>query len=231
MLTNDQIQYLYKFCEKKSVRYYDLQVELVDHLAEAIEQKIQDDSSLSFENALAEVYKGFGIFGFAHVVWDKEAAMLKQYNRKKWKAFKSWFSYPKICITVLLFLVLNAPPYFLAKVIPLDVYYTIVCLGAALTGIGLMIYSAKKYKRPEKKLLMLQPSCSFGVFGALLQFPNLYYHGIKAIGLSASYNLGLNMLISAFCLFLILITLALYKTYRNTYREAIERYPAAFIGG
>ena len=40
MLTDEQIAALFAFCEKHLVRHYDLQVELVDHLANAIETKM-----------------------------------------------------------------------------------------------------------------------------------------------------------------------------------------------
>jgi hypothetical protein len=42
-LNQEQIEALFRFCEKKSVRYYDLQVELVDHLAERIEEEMKAD--------------------------------------------------------------------------------------------------------------------------------------------------------------------------------------------
>ena len=36
-LTKEQIQDLFLFTQKKMVHYYDLQIEIVDHLAEKIE--------------------------------------------------------------------------------------------------------------------------------------------------------------------------------------------------
>ena len=38
-LNHEQVQQLFSFTEKKFVRYYDLQVELVDHLAERLKKK------------------------------------------------------------------------------------------------------------------------------------------------------------------------------------------------
>lgn len=37
-LTEEQIADLFLFCEENGVRYYEVQIELVDHLASAIEQ-------------------------------------------------------------------------------------------------------------------------------------------------------------------------------------------------
>ncbi|MFA9390600.1 MAG: hypothetical protein ACERKD_12380 [Prolixibacteraceae bacterium] len=38
-ITELQIQDLFTFCEENGVSHYELQIELVDHLANAIEQK------------------------------------------------------------------------------------------------------------------------------------------------------------------------------------------------
>lgn len=60
MLTEEQIERLHRFCVEHYVRHYDVQVELVDHLGTAIEEKMSDNHLLSFEQALQQVYRGFG---------------------------------------------------------------------------------------------------------------------------------------------------------------------------
>ena len=85
-LTKEQIAALFIFTEKKMVRWYDLQTELVDHLATAIERKMSENSKCSFEDALAYVYAGFGIFGFAKIVQMKEVQLRKE-NKRLWHYF------------------------------------------------------------------------------------------------------------------------------------------------
>jgi len=50
-LTSQQIQQLYKFTRQHYVEYYDVQTELVDHLANDIEQIWKEQPNLSFEKA------------------------------------------------------------------------------------------------------------------------------------------------------------------------------------
>ncbi|MDB0600598.1 hypothetical protein [Tenacibaculum maritimum] len=50
-LTNNEIKALYKFTQEHYVAYYDVQVELVDHLANDIEKIWERSPSLSFEKA------------------------------------------------------------------------------------------------------------------------------------------------------------------------------------
>ena len=82
MITDEQIDSLYGFCRKHYVRAYDVQVELVDHLTVAIEEKMEANPKLSFEKALEEVYKGFGIKGFADIVASRTAMIDKKWRKE-----------------------------------------------------------------------------------------------------------------------------------------------------
>ncbi len=63
--TQSQISDLYAFTKRHYVEYYDLQTELVDHLANDIEAIREETPSLSFEEARDMSFKKFGICGFA----------------------------------------------------------------------------------------------------------------------------------------------------------------------
>lgn len=101
-LSKKEIGELFSFTEKKFVRYYDLQVELVDHLAERIEEEMQNNKSLSFKMALDKVYTSFGIFGFAKIVQHKEQEVIRNNNRIWKQEFKTFFTLPKIIFSILL---------------------------------------------------------------------------------------------------------------------------------
>jgi hypothetical protein len=66
-LTEAQIESLHMFCEFHGVKYYDVQVELVDHLASAIENRWENEPNIGFEQALNDVYSAFGVGGFSKV--------------------------------------------------------------------------------------------------------------------------------------------------------------------
>ncbi len=67
-LTDFQIQQLYTFTQKHYVDWYDVQTELVDHLANGIETQLEENPNLSFDDALKLEFKKFGIMGFSSVV-------------------------------------------------------------------------------------------------------------------------------------------------------------------
>ena len=79
-LTPEQIDRLYQFTRQHYVEYYDLQTELVDHLANSIEAQWQESSKISFEEALQKEFKKFGVFGFMDVVEKRQAALNRKYN-------------------------------------------------------------------------------------------------------------------------------------------------------
>lgn len=96
ILTPNQIERLYLFTRQHYVEFYDLQTELVDHLANAIEQQWQENPKLPFEDALQIEFKKFGVFGFMNVVEQRQAALNKKYNNIVWHHFKTFFQIPQI---------------------------------------------------------------------------------------------------------------------------------------
>lgn len=104
-LTKPQIEDLYAFTRKHFVEYYDLQTELVDHLANDIENMWQQNPKLPFDEARDKAFKKFGIFGFMEPIEQKAKAMNKKYLKYFWNELKQWFGIPKIVMTIGLFLI------------------------------------------------------------------------------------------------------------------------------
>ncbi|MCF6181811.1 hypothetical protein [Lutibacter sp.] len=103
-LTKEQIQNLYKFTRQHYVEHYDLQTELVDHLANDIEKIWEEQPTLSFEQAKTISFKKFGVFGFMDVIAARQKAMSKKYWKIIGRFIKQWFQLPKIILTALLFI-------------------------------------------------------------------------------------------------------------------------------
>ncbi|WP_296382437.1 hypothetical protein [Winogradskyella sp.] len=101
-LTTPQIQQLYTFTQKHYVDWYDVQTELVDHLANGIEFQLEGNPNLTFESALNTEFKKFGIMGFNDVIEEKTKALNKHYRLLVWKYFKDFFRLPKVILTFFL---------------------------------------------------------------------------------------------------------------------------------
>lgn len=101
----EQIQQLYKFTRQHYVEHYDVQTELVDHLANDIETIWQENPNLTFEEARDRSFKKFGVFGFMNMYEARQKELSKKYVRILWQYAKEWFKLPKILATITLFLV------------------------------------------------------------------------------------------------------------------------------
>lgn len=71
-LSTQQIEQLYAFTRQHLVEWYDLQSELVDHLANAIEQEWEQNPNRTFEEILNKEFQKFGVFGFMGVVEERQ---------------------------------------------------------------------------------------------------------------------------------------------------------------
>jgi len=97
-LSPSQIQDLFTFTRKHFVEWYDLQCELVDHLANDIENIMEEKPMISFEEARDISFRKFGVFGFMDVVEDKQKALNKRYLKMVWQEYKTYFTIPKIML-------------------------------------------------------------------------------------------------------------------------------------
>ncbi|MFP4844609.1 hypothetical protein [Winogradskyella sp. PE311] len=99
-LAEPQINQLYTFTQKHYVDWYDVQTELVDHLANGIEEQLEQNPNTTFESALNSEFKKFGIMGFNDVIEEKTKALNKYYRKLVWTYFKDFFKLPKIILTL-----------------------------------------------------------------------------------------------------------------------------------
>ena len=144
-VTKLEEQRLYSFTREHFVEYFDVQIELVDHLATAIEDKWQEDTKVSFEDALNRVFKTFGIFGFSDIVEERGKALSKRYLKKIFKITVSNLKLPKIlsslAIASLLFVVTK---FFSNSVIPSLVAFASTVLVAT-------IFTFKQHRKWKSK--------------------------------------------------------------------------------
>ena len=105
-LTSQQIQELYKFTRQHFVEHFDVQTELVDHLANDIEEIWKTQPNLSFDEAKQISFKKFGVFGFMEVVEARTKSLNKKYWKLVWKVFKRFFKIPELLTTIVIFCVI-----------------------------------------------------------------------------------------------------------------------------
>lgn len=100
-LTADQTYKLLIICNINKVYHYDIQIELIDHMATAIEKLWETNPELSFEKALKLVEEELGgEQGFKTIKNAKEKEIKKKYSHLRLKYIGEFFQFPKIILTI-----------------------------------------------------------------------------------------------------------------------------------
>jgi len=142
-LTDQHIAGLYTFTRQHFVEHYDLQTELVDHLAQDIEGIWETQPSLSFEKARDQSFKKFGVFGFMDVVEAKQKELGKVYWKIIFGFAKEWFQLPKIILTALIcmlsYTIFSVP------------FGRSILLGFILVYFVYLVHKAVQFRRAQKQ--------------------------------------------------------------------------------
>lgn len=148
-ITEVEINQLLDFTQKHYVEFYDVQVELVDHLANAIEAQWTENPEISFEEALQIEFKKFGVFGFTGLVEQKQAELNSYYNKMLWNELLKFISIPKVLITIALYVGI----YFLIKYT--EILGEMIALSVLLVSFTFFIVDGFRYiykiKKEQKK--------------------------------------------------------------------------------
>jgi hypothetical protein len=152
-ITDTQITELYKFTREHFVMHYDVQTELVDHLANDIEQIWKENPQLTFQEARTISFKKFGVFGFMDVVEQKQKAMNKRYWKILLRFVKEWFSLPKVITTLLIFMLFFTVFQFTyAKEIILTTVFSLLIVDFYF----LFKNRNKRKKKKKEKIFLLE---------------------------------------------------------------------------
>lgn len=188
-LTKEHIADLYKFTKLHYVEWYDLQSELVDHLANDIEHIWNDNPNLSFDEVKNKSFKKFGVFGFMDIVEKRKSYLNKRYWKLIWQEFKGFFDIPKIIFTFSLI-------YFMTLLLQFTNYNKWFIFSFLILIFIFPFYSVIKnneilkinYKKTGKKWLFEENMATLGGFSIILNLPFQIILNLK----DNSFNLSNN---------------------------------------
>ena len=226
MLSLEQIEFLFTFCRKHFVYYYDVQIELVDHLANAVEEEIKADPKISFEKALEKVHQSFGVMGFAPLVTEKQKMAEKQSRKLFWMLFKEQFKWPKVItffvLSAIMFYIFSAQAFlmkwFLAVIVLLS--WPVFLFG--ILRLQLII------RRSGKKFLVM----NFSLISSLILLPTYlinFSHLFKEVSF-LNYTPE-NILIPGMSIFLsvyVITIIAVLQTFSSVRNSLYLNYPEVF---
>lgn len=222
-LTKDEVDYLFTFCTKHYVRDYDIQLELVDHLSNAIEDLWVLNPKISFQEALEKCYKSFGYKGFAGIVQEKTRAIEAKHSKAKLKLLLSYITLPKGSLLFMIGVVIYLLPIFfnpvqLKNIVAVSVIICMVC------HIYFLSKFHKSIQKPKKQLLLTSDVLNVSDEGILLYIIFPFNSLFDLIGYDTSkfyFHCGLLVIFS----FVFYVSIGYGKL---IFEKARLEYPMAF---
>jgi hypothetical protein len=103
-LDSNQIQFLMDYTEKHNIVYKDIQLELVDHLASAVEDIMSVDKKITLSRALYNYTITLPVDFYYRFIEDKSKNLTSFWRRKFGKYILGFFTIPRCFVTILIFL-------------------------------------------------------------------------------------------------------------------------------
>lgn len=152
-LTSTQLSEIKDFIHSRGFTHIEVEMEILDHVASAVESKLEANPNKSLTKAIQEVHAGFGVMGFSTIEDEKSKFFHKLIKNELWKALKSYIMGEKIWISIL-FMIFITAVYLIFRSDKV-----IIRLFPFILGIGTIVYTYstgyRKFKKWRSKSLML----------------------------------------------------------------------------
>ena len=189
------------------------------------------NATLSFERALGNVYAGFGIFGFAEIVREREKALRKANDILFWHAVKAEFSWPNLIRSIAILLLIYATVFVLGLKV-MVVLNAIVCVFYIIINrksfnLRQAFKPMKLHRDNKKRLLMLDTLPSFRLM-PFFYFQFLNMHLYKVFDSSIQYSDNQKIIFTGLSFLITILFLASSKISNSVLQKAKTFYPEAF---
>ncbi|WP_445717168.1 hypothetical protein [Flavobacterium sp.] len=103
-LTEKQITYIENYIKSFDIKYYEVYMEILDHMILSVEDLLDNNKEVTFEEAVVKAkVEGFGKKGFRGMMNEKQKLAQKHARKQNHKMIKEYFTFPKIIMTLSVF--------------------------------------------------------------------------------------------------------------------------------
>lgn len=104
-LAEEQITYIENYIKSFDIKYYEVYMEILDHMILSVEAILKENKKISFEDAVVKAKnEGFDKKGFKGMMDEKLKLAQKQATKQNNKMIKEYFTFPKIVMTLTVFI-------------------------------------------------------------------------------------------------------------------------------
>ncbi|MFK7982623.1 MAG: hypothetical protein AB8G86_21775 [Saprospiraceae bacterium] len=100
-LNKAEVEQIFKFVEDKGLKFYDVQLEMVDHFATTIEDNWEAyPQNWSFEQKILSTYSEMGDKGFKKIIGEKGKVIMQRANKFAINLLKDSLKIPQLIVTL-----------------------------------------------------------------------------------------------------------------------------------
>lgn len=145
-LNKNQLAHLSRLIRMKGVNYYDVNLEMTDHVASEVEEEMES-SGLEYMKVVKKVFLRYDRFHFMNIEEEKRKKIQKQSWRQARKSFLQFFTIPKIIIAISLFIIFQ---YLIENGFIEYIFYSFAFLIVTISGY--LFYLKRKWIGKENYL-------------------------------------------------------------------------------
>lgn len=163
-LSKEQINKIKIYLQEIGFKYLDVQMEILDHVATAVEEKMTENSILSFQDAVNQTRDSFGPNGFMVIEKSIVKGLTKKYNKLFFNNILTLFGFKYIGLVLLC----GYSVYQLqAILVNQDNFFTVVLVILLILIVVLGIFNFKTVS--YKKYMLYKISASYmGYYGVFI---------------------------------------------------------------
>jgi hypothetical protein len=216
-LTTEQINYIENYIQSFDIKWFEIQVELTDHMVAIMEEIWEQDPEFSFHQVKYQAEQRFGRGYFKSIVAERKTILQKEYNRQQRKMVAEFLKFPKIIASILLGVVVYQVSFYFEN----PAKYLEILFGSLFFLSVSMIYNWIKYRKINGKSFLAIEITS----GRVSSVPMLSISLANFIKQSIDYNsnflipsISIWVLLFLFCIAGVHIQTTILKTIKKQYQ-------------
>ena len=159
-LTPKQIEYVSNYIKSFNIKWYELQVELTDHMITSMEEIWEKEPELTFHQVKQYAENRFGRNGFKEVEKERRIILHKEFNRSQWKMLVEYLKFPKIVMSILLVVFVYRISFYFEDIL----LYIKILFGILLVTSVVSIFNWFLYRKINgKRFLALETALSVNI--------------------------------------------------------------------
>lgn len=216
-LTKEHLLQIDNYVFVCGIKYYDVRAEIVDHFANILERKLDENPDLDFKKEIERIHKNFSDRGFSKLLKQKTKLVTNKFFKESLQHLISFFKLPKIIITAFIFIFLFKSQFYFAN--KENFFLALFLFAFSLTFV--IGFRAMKRNKKEKFLslsLTLGFMQVYHIVLTLLQFS--YSRSLESLA-DQKHN---TIFIACFTLLFLFFWSGEF-VYKQNKQKVIEQYP------